>query len=144
MSAAETRRFVAERANHLCEYCRCSSDFSSSPYAVEHISPRIGGGTENLDNLAWSCQGCNGHKLAATEADDPLNGARTALYHPRQEKWEAHFEWNAEKLILLGITPIGRATVERLQLNRPSVLNLRRALLAYGVHPPYEQADDRL
>ena len=34
-----------------------------------------------------------------------------------------------------GITLQGRATVELLQLNRKGVVNLRKALFAYGVHP---------
>lgn len=136
MSVAEIRRLVAERAGNLCEYCRCSFDFSSSPYAVEHINPRAGGGTNDLENLAWSCQGCNGHKLTATTADDSATGGRAALYHPRQQEWRAHFRWSTDGLTIFGITPTGRATVERLQLNRDSVINLRRALIAYGVHPP--------
>ena len=133
---AETRQFVASRAGNFCEYCRCSSDFSSSPYAVEHIHPRVGGGTDDLDNLAWACQGCNGHKLAATEAGDPLTGAQVALYHPRLDLWDEHFQWSADGLTLLGNTSTGRATVERLQLNRSSVINLRRVLQAFGFSPP--------
>jgi hypothetical protein len=37
--------------------------------------------------------------------------------------------------IVEGITPTGRATVELLKLNRKGVVNLRKALFAYGVHP---------
>ena len=133
--SADTRRLVAERAGNLCEYCRCSSDFSSSPYAVEHINPRAGGGTSELANLAWSCQGCNGHKLTATMAQDMATGGHAALYHPRQQRWTEHFQWSMDGLTVLGVTPTGRATVERLQLNRPSVINLRRALIAFGLHP---------
>lgn len=136
LSAAETRRFVAERAGNLCEYCRCSFGFSSSPYAVEHISPRVGGGTNGLDNLAWSCQGCNGHKLTATAADDSVTGERAELYNPRRQRWREHFGWGADGLTVFGITPTGRATVDRLHLNRDSVINLRKALVAFGVHPP--------
>lgn len=136
MSAADIRRSVAERAGNLCEYCYCSSDFSSSPYAVEHINPRAGGGTGELENLAWSCQGCNGHKLAATMARDLMTGEQVTLYHPRQQDWAEHFQWGMDGLILIGITPTGRATIERLQLNRPSVINLRRVLTGFGLHPP--------
>lgn len=132
MATAEIRRLVAERAENFCEYCRCSSGFSSSPYVVEHINPRAEGGTDEWDNLAWSCQGCNGHKLTATEAADPLTGAWVALFHPRQQTWVEHFEWSTDRLTLLGITPIARATIDRLQLNRFSVINLRNALKVFG------------
>ncbi len=36
----------------------------------------------------------------------------------------------------IGITEIGRATVEALDLNRIGLVNFRRALLKLGVHPP--------
>ena len=135
-TSAETRQFVAERAGNFCEYCRCSFDFSSSPYAVEHIYPRVSGGTDERENLAWACQGCNGHKLAATEAGDPLTGAQAALCHPRFDQWSEHFQWSIDGLVLLGLTPTGRATIERLQLNRSRVINLRRVLQAFGMPPP--------
>jgi hypothetical protein len=50
------------------------------------------------------------------------------LYHPRQHSWSDHFAWNEDATIMLGRTPIGRATIERLRLNRPGVVNLRRVL----------------
>lgn len=37
-----------------------------------------------------------------------------------------------------GVTPIGRATVEALQLNREGVVNLRWVLFLVGLHPPEE------
>jgi len=36
----------------------------------------------------------------------------------------------------VGLTPIGRATILALHLNRPALLNLRSLLLAFGEHPP--------
>lgn len=36
---------------------------------------------------------------------------------------------------LLGLAPIGRATVLALHLNREGVVNFRRALMALQVHP---------
>jgi 5-methylcytosine-specific restriction endonuclease McrA len=48
---------VAVRANRICEYCRCSEKFSSTPFSVEHIIPRSLGGTNNFNNLAFACMG---------------------------------------------------------------------------------------
>jgi hypothetical protein len=39
---------------------------------------------------------------------------------------------------MVGLTPIGRATIARLELNRPNVVNLRRLLVAFQEHPPKE------
>ena len=136
--ASATRKAVAERAGFDCEYCRCSSHFSTGPYAVEHIQPREQGGTDDLDNLAWSCDGCNGHKAAATHAYDPQTEAWVPLYHPRRHTWLEHFGWSEDGLRVQGLTPTGRATVRCLRLNRCTVVNLRGALMALGRHPPEE------
>ena len=134
------RRLVDGRAGGRCEYCRCPAAFSSSNYAVEHIHPRDLGGTDDPENLAWSCQGCNDYKAAVTEATDSATGEAAPLYHPRRQAWGEHFVWSSDWLTVLGRTPVGRATIERLRLNRPSVINLRRALIAVGEHPPAGRA----
>lgn len=61
------------------------------------------------------------------------------LYHTRQQQWSDHFAWNDDDFtLIIGLTPIGRATVEVLQLNREGVVNLRRVLYAMGEHSPVE------
>jgi hypothetical protein len=37
---------------------------------------------------------------------------------------------------MIGKTPVGRATIVRLQLNRFGLVNYRRVLAAVGEHPP--------
>src|SRR5262249_16294154 len=97
-----------------------------------------GAGTE--DNLAWSCQGCNNAKFTATAAPDPATGQLVPLFHPRRDRWDQHFNWGADFSEIIGITPTGRATVERLKLNRPNAVELRRAFRALGIHPPASPA----
>jgi hypothetical protein len=133
---AEQKRAVAERAQGYCEYCWSQARFSPDPFSVEHIIPRSRGGTSDLSNLALSCQGCNNRKYISTEALDRVTGEMVSLYHPRQHLWTEHFTWNANFLLILGLSPMGRATVEKLQLNRTGVINLRRILRAFGEHPP--------
>jgi hypothetical protein len=101
---------------------------SPDPFAIEHIVPRTAGGTDDLDNLALSCQGCNNFKSVFMTAIDPITGNTVPLYHPRQHLWSDHFCWSDDGLTLLGLTPIGRGTVERLQLNREGVVRLRHLL----------------
>jgi 5-methylcytosine-specific restriction endonuclease McrA len=48
---------VRERAGHICEYCKSQADFSSQPFAIEHIFPFVLGGKTVLSNLAFACQG---------------------------------------------------------------------------------------
>jgi hypothetical protein len=56
--------------------------------------------------------------------------------------WEAHFQWSEDKMRVIGLTSTGRATVTRLRLNRPGVVNLRRVLGALGKHPPRSQPEN--
>ena len=130
------RAFVRERATKNCEYCYSSDDFSPSPYCVEHIIPLVKAGETEPDNLAWACQGCNGRKYIFTEATDPYTGLEVPLYHPRKDKWVEHFAWNEDFSLMIGRTPVGRATIERLDLNRREVVNLCIILTEAGLHPP--------
>jgi len=134
--SATLTRAVAGRAGHLCEYCRTRDEFSASSFCVEHILPRAAGGPTKLENLAFACGGCNGHKSDKTMASDPATGDVVPFFNPRFELWETHFAWSDDTLIVLGLTPVGRATVEALRLNRTSLVNLRRILRAAGEHPP--------
>lgn len=73
-----------------------------------------------------------------TSGRDPITEAETPLFHPRQQRWTDHFVWSDNARYVLGITATGRATVDRLRLNRPGLVNLRAALRHFGVHPPGE------
>jgi hypothetical protein len=127
---------VAERAGSCCEYCFSQLRFSPDPFSVEHIIPIARGGHNDHDNLALACQGCNSRKYADTDAIDPVTGETAVLYHPRQHIWVDHFCWSNDFTQLIGLSPTGRATIEKLQLNREGVVNLRRLLLTIGAHPP--------
>lgn len=106
------------------------------PFDVEHILPLSKGGTNDLENLANTCGGCNGYKSNLTEATDPADGKLIPLYHPRIQLWADHFAWSDTFTYIIGLTPIGRTTVAALRLNRPALVNLRTLLLAFGEHPP--------
>ena len=134
LTAAE-RDLVVARANGCCEYCRSPLRLSPDPFSIEHILPRALRGTEELTNLALSCQGCNGSKYTHTEAIDPVTGETVQLFNPRSHVWAEHFMWGDAFTLLVGLTPTGRATVEKLRLNRPGVVNLRRMLRLAGEHP---------
>jgi hypothetical protein len=134
--SAQDRKTVAERAAYCCEHCRSQLKFSADSFSVEHILPRSRSGSDELSNLALSCQRCNNAKFTATEAIDPATGAAANLFNPRQHVWSEQFAWSHDFVLIHGLTPIGRATVDKLQLNRPGVVNLRGILRDAGEHPP--------
>ena len=134
--SAQVRTTVAERARHCCEYCQSQLKYSADSFSVEHIVPRFRAGSDDVSNLALACQRCNNAKFVAVESVDPLTGRAAALFHPRKDVWTEHFAWSHDFLLIHGLTPTGRATVEKLDLNRPGAVNLRRVLRDAGEHPP--------
>ena len=133
---ADLRAQVSARASGCCEYCRSQARYATQAFSVEHILPRVQGGTTSLGNLALACQGCNNHKYDKVAAPDPVSGQLVPLYHPRRDRWDTHFAWSDDFTLMIGLTPTGRATVDALHLNRDGVVNLRRLLYAIGQHPP--------
>ncbi len=131
------KTFVKLRARGCCEYCLSQTDFSPDPFSVEHIIPKSKGGLDIAENLAWACMGCNGMKYNAVECADPVSGAITPIYNPRNDEWRKHFKWSNDFSLLLGLTPVGRGTIEKLQINRTGVVNLRILLHGAGLHPPF-------
>lgn len=132
---ARKRRIVQARARDACEYCRCPVRYSVQSFSVEHIIPIAKGGRSSLENLALACQGCNGHKYTKTSGRDPITERTVPLFHPRRQHWREHFVWSDDFLIIIGQTPVGRATVEALHLNREGLVNLRRLLYPAGELP---------
>ncbi len=134
---ATQKQAVIERAQGCCEYCQSQARFSMQAFSVEHIVPRSKGGTNNPDNLALACQGCNNHKYNRIEGYDPVSRQLVTLYHPRKQSWYDHFAWDYTYTLIIGITPTGRATIETLQMNREGLVSLRRILYAVDEHPPH-------
>jgi hypothetical protein len=120
----QVRTRVRERANNACEYCHLHQD--DSPLAalhVEHIIPKVHGGTDDLDNLALACIDCNVHKGTNLTGIDPQTSQITGLFHPRRQHWDEHFE--VQGVYLVGKTSIGRTTIRVLNMNSDDQVALR-------------------
>lgn len=134
--SAKLRREVIKRAKGFCEYCLSNSIFSDSPFDVEHILPSATGGATLFENLALSCHGCNLHKSSKIEGFDVISEETVRLFHPRIDSWNENFVWAEDFSVIVGLTPIGRVTVESLKLNRKGLINQRKMLYLFGKHPP--------
>jgi hypothetical protein len=105
-------------------------------FEVEHIHPRARGGEDVAENLALACGSCNRRKAQATRAIDAETGELVLLFNPRRHVWLEHFEFHAQSRTIVGRTPTGRATVERLDFNRRHVIRARLLWSANGWFPP--------
>lgn len=103
---------------------------------VDHLIPESLGGPTEEDNLWLACSLCNEHKGNRIAAHDPETGEQVRLFDGRHQHWSEHFAWTADGERIVGVTAIGRATVLALELNRPSLVNARRAWVSVGWHPP--------
>jgi hypothetical protein len=125
---------VWRRAGGCCEYCRFPAQYSSTHFEIEHIIAEQHGGKTVASNLALACFADNRHKGPNLGGIDPKTGRRVWLFHPRRMKWDRHFRWDGP--VLVGRTPIGRATIEVLAINLPHRVAQRAALIAEGRFPP--------
>lgn len=132
----ELRQKVAEESRHRCGYCLTSQTVVGSPMEIDHLIPEALGGATEQDNLWLACPLCNRHKGQRTVAWDPVSRQEVSLFDPRRQKWEDHFAWSTEGAHIVGVTAVGRATVETLELNRPTLVAARRRWVAVGWHPP--------
>jgi hypothetical protein len=132
LSWDDIKQQVHERAHECCEYCQTSAENSGQIMQVDHIDPA---GGDRLDNVCLACWNCNNAKRAATQAVDPETRGRVSLFNPRTQVWADHFEWINGATYVHGLTPIGRATVARLRMNRSPIVVARQRWVEGGYHP---------
>ena len=132
---------VRARAGGRCEYCHSPEWVYAARFTLDHLLPRSHGGTDETHNLALACRRCNERRYNFTTGRDPATDMETPLFHPVQHVWAEHFAWTLDGQWIVGTTPIGRATVERLDLNDAchdnGFIRVSRALWVQGGwHPP--------
>jgi hypothetical protein len=131
---AALRRLVKERAHDRCEYCGLAQVGQEATFHIDHIEPVSAGGPTVAENLALACTSCSLRKEARRTGLDSVTGRKVRLFHPRRQVWSDHFRWRGG--IVVGLTPTGRASIVALQMNRPSILFIRREESERGRHPP--------
>jgi hypothetical protein len=128
--AETTRQQVRLRANGRCEYCRKSEMVSTYEFHVDHIIPPMHGGSSDFNNLAWACFECNVKKGTNVASYDPYSEELTPLYNPRTQSWSEHFEVVDDQIV--GKTPVGRVTVNVLDMNHPDQRTARHIMIVAG------------
>jgi hypothetical protein len=130
----EVRDAVERRARGVCEYCHLPREGSVLPHQIDHIIGRQHQGIDDLENLCLCCIRCNLKKGPNIASVDPETGVIVQLFHPRRHAWSEHFMLDRDAQ-LRGLTPAGRVTVQLLDLNDPSRVNLRSLLVRTGRWP---------
>jgi hypothetical protein len=135
----EIRNRVRQAARDRCGYCLSPQRLVMSKLEIEHIIPRAHGGGDDESNLWLSCGLCNRHKASQVTGTDPLDNANVELFNPRCHVWGEHFKWSSDGTLVIGLTVIGRATVQAIRLNNEIAVEVRRNWVLAGWHPPLHE-----
>lgn len=140
------------RAGDVCEYCLLPT---VGQFQLEHIVPparwsdylssRLPGvtpqpgrrGPQHLDNFAWACPFCNQGKNE--RVSHQLGRVVQRFFDPRYDRWGDHFTFFHNHLFVVGVTDVGRATVEGLGFNDARLegpLGSRHDAILSGQYPP--------
>jgi hypothetical protein len=137
--AAYLDRRVRQAAGNRCGYCLSPQHLVMAPLEIEHIIPLAHGGTDVETNLWLACPLCNSHKSDKMSGIDPETGESHPLFNPRTQQWNEHFRWSEDGILVIGLTPTGRATVTTLRLSdNPYALTVRGYWVVAGWHPPHD------
>ena len=132
----ELKNKIRRAAHNRCGYCLTPQKIVSMPLEIEHLRPTAEGGTDEEENLWLACRNCNSFKHAKTHAVDPQTNIETAIFNPRKQIWDEHFEFSEGKTKIIGITACGRATVIALRLNFEQAVSARKIWTSVGWYPP--------
>lgn len=129
---AQLSEAVRQRAGDACEYCLVpQAGYPFVTFPVDHVVARQHRGETELRNLALSCLHCNSHKGPNVAGYDPKTGKLTPLFNPRRLRWGRHFRWVGA--LIVGRTPIGRVTVDVLDMNADRAVRARALLIERGL-----------
>ncbi|MBI3946676.1 MAG: HNH endonuclease [Armatimonadetes bacterium] len=121
---ADLQRLVVRRAGGRCKYCGMAQEGQEAAFHVDHVIPVALHGPTEPANLALVCVSCSLRKGARRRAWDPDTRELVPLYNPRRARWGEHFTYSGGHIV--GRTPIGRATAQALEMNRPTAVAIRR------------------
>ncbi|MEH2154927.1 HNH endonuclease [Nostoc sp.] len=130
---AELRRLVADRAEHICEYCLVSEEDRSSGCQVDHIISVKHGGATTADNLCYACIFCNLQKGTDLGSINWQTGELVRFFNPRRDFWGDHFR--LDEAVIQHQTDIGEVTARILDFNGDDRIIERQALIASGQYP---------
>ena len=140
MSASHISRSLRQEVigdfGRRCAYCQTAIAITGARLVIDHIIPESAGGETLRENLCSACHSCNEFKGAQVLGIDPITGQSTPLFHPRQQRWHNHFRWSEDGTQIVGISPMGRATVIALNMNHLEIVEARRRWTQIGWHPP--------
>lgn len=119
-----------------CAYCKTAEVLTVVTFDIEHIIPRIQGGSSEFENLCLACPICNRYKSIRV-AGITDEGIESSLFPPQRDRWPDYFAWSVNATFIAGLTDIGKATINLLRMNWAQLVETRSQWVSAGKHPPY-------
>ena len=132
----EVRSQVRRDCRDRCSYCQALQQYILGVLEIDHIIPKVDGGSDEAENLCLACPSCNRFKAVRKNTIDPITEISTPFFNPQLQIWEEHFAWNEDASEIVGLTDIGRVTIEALKMNRVQLIRVRKMWVKLGEHPP--------
>ena len=116
MIQARTKRIVRAIYAFRCGYCGVTEAQVGAELTFDHFRPQSQGGTDDTANLVYACHACNEFK-----GEYWAENSQARLLHPLTDDFSQHY--TEERDGTLGsLTVLGQVYIERLQLNRPTLI----------------------
>jgi RRXRR protein/HNH endonuclease len=123
LSGYEIRAYLLERDGRQCAYCRRGD----VPLQIEHLIPRIRGGSSRLPNLTLACGPCNLKKGSRTAAEFGFphlhQSIRTAAHQQRSQD-------KVRPALLRALQPLGLP----IEIGTSGQTRYHRVRLGLGLH----------
>ena len=134
--SVELQRQIRDKFSDCCAYCLTAEFLTATTFEFEHIIPRSNGGETIFENLCLACPSCNRFKAVRKNTINPITEVSTPFFNPQLQIWSDHFIWNEDASEIVGLTDIGRVTIEALKMNRVQLVRVRKMWVKLGEHPP--------
>ena len=130
--SAELRQTIADRANHLSEYCLVGEADTFYGCEVDHIISLKHRGSSDPENLAYACALCNRAK-GSDVGSISVSGEFTSFFNPRTDRWSEQFR--LEGSLIQPLTTIGEVPARILGFNDSARLHQREEMIRFDKYP---------
>jgi hypothetical protein len=134
----DIRSRVRKDCRDRCSYCLSSQQYILGILEIDHIIPRVDGGSDSTENLCLACRLCNSYKSFQTSGYDLETSQKIALFNLRKQHWLDHFNWSESGIYVIAKTACGQVTIDALQLNNSYAVTVCTAWVSVGWHPPMD------
>lgn len=121
----DRRETIRQAYSYRCGYCGVKEEEAGSELEIDHFRPRSASGTDDVNNLVYCCPTCNRFKGDFWPVDD-ANLTHRRLLHPQRDDLATHLRAEVDGR-LSPLTETAAFYIERLRLNRPPLVALRRS-----------------